>query len=46
MLEPPLEVFDGTSEPDTYASCDARHFVLVTVGMDPGELAYDFALPQ
>jgi hypothetical protein len=47
VLEPPAELVDGRlPERDTYASCDARHFVLVTVGVDPGELAYDFALPQ
>jgi hypothetical protein len=47
LLDPAVDIFDGTlPEPDTYASCDARHFVLVTVGVDRGELAYDFALPQ
>jgi hypothetical protein len=46
VLEPPAEVFEGRLEPDTYASCDARHFVLITIGAGPGDLAYDFALPQ
>jgi hypothetical protein len=46
LLEPPVEVAAARLDLDVEASCDATHFVLLTIGRDRGELAYDFALPQ
>ena len=47
VLQPPLELFHGVlPDPDTTRSCDARHYVHVTVGADDGERAYVHALPE
>jgi hypothetical protein len=47
-LDPPVTVFDGVMrDSDLQASCDARHYVLLTVGSDRarGERAFVHELP-
>jgi hypothetical protein len=47
LLEPRVLVFDGLMpRRDLDASCDARHFALLTVGRDEGELVYVHELPR
>jgi hypothetical protein len=46
LLAPLVPLFDGRHERDVEASCDTGHFVLVTIGHDPGELAWVHPLPQ
>ena len=50
LLDPKVPVFEGVMDPEALASCDARHFVLLTVdtggGDDDGERAYVYALPK
>jgi hypothetical protein len=47
LLDPPATVFEGVMDPDVAASCDAGHFVLLTLNAgDDGELAYVHELPQ
>jgi hypothetical protein len=47
VLDPPMEVFEGVMHgPDVESSCDARHFVQVTISGDDDERAYVHALPE
>jgi hypothetical protein len=48
LLDPPLPVFEGVMDPEAEASCDARHFVLLTIATGDGdsERAFVQALPQ
>jgi hypothetical protein len=46
VLDPPTEVFAGVlARADLDSSCDARHFVHMTIGAKHGERAYVHTLP-
>jgi hypothetical protein len=46
LLDPPVPVFEGVMDPDAETSCDAGHFVFLTISADPGERAIVYPLPQ
>ena len=46
LLDPPVPVFEGVMDPDAETSCDARHFVFLTISAEPNEQAIVHALPE
>jgi hypothetical protein len=46
LLDPPALVFEGVLDPDVTASCDAGHYVFLTISGATSERAYVHELPQ
>lgn len=46
LLDPPAPVFEGVMEPDVTGSCDAGHYVFLTISGGQNERAIVHALPQ
>jgi hypothetical protein len=46
LLDPPIPLFTGSMDPDVAASCDAEHYVFLTIGGATSERAIVYQLPQ